>query len=136
MIFIWGWLASAAELLGLWMIGGKKKFGFLVSVIGNLIWIAVALLGLPATGLLLVVIPAMFINVRNFIRWEKQEKKTVEENCITCKHRLSYVYQKTIRCDIWTDKGEDGAIGELRQYNMRSTKIPYKIRCQHYERSI
>ncbi len=124
MIFIWGWLASAAELLGLWMIGNKIKFGFLISIIGNLIWVAVAVLGLPATGLLLVVIPAMFINIRNFIRWRKQEEKTREENCITCKHRLSYVYN-TIRCDIWTEWYITTNI---------HTRIPYKLRCQHYER--
>ncbi len=76
MIFIWGWLASAAELLGLWMVGNKIKFGFLISIIGNIIWVVVALLGLPATGLLLVVVPAIFINVRNFIRWKKQENGT------------------------------------------------------------
>ncbi len=80
MVFIWSWLASAAELTGLWMVGNKKKYGFLVSIIGNLIWVAVALLGLPATGLLLVVIPAIVINIRNFFKWKKEEKNKEEKN--------------------------------------------------------
>ena len=118
MIFIWGWLASAAELSGLWMIGGKKKFGFLVSIVGNLIWIVVALLGLPATGLLLVVIPAMFINVRNFIRWKLQEVE-VKEDCGSCTHRICYD-RHAVMCTIWTDK-----------YHIE--RVPHKIKCRYYE---
>jgi len=121
LVFIWSWLASAAELSGLWMIGSKKKFGFLVSIIGNLIWVVVALLGLPATGLLLVVIPAMFINVRNFIRWRGGEKRTsVEENCSSCTYRICYD-RHTVMCTIWIDK-----------YNIQ--RVPHNIKCQHYKK--
>ncbi len=118
MLFIWSWLASAAELTGLWMIGSKRKFGFLVSIIGNLIWVAVALLRLPATGLLLVVIPAMFINIRNFIRWKSQEVG-VKEDCSSCDHRICYDFH-TVKCTIWTDK-----------YNIQ--RVPHNIKCQHYK---
>ena len=71
MTFLISWIASALELLGLWQVGNKKKIGFLISIAGNITWIAVAVLGLPAQGLLLVVVPAIFINARNFIKWRK-----------------------------------------------------------------
>ncbi len=117
MVFIWSWLASAAELTGLWMIGNKKKFGFLISIIGNAIWIAVVLLGLPATGLLLVVVPALIINVRNFFKWKLQDDEI--EDCSSCGHRV-YYDGDTIKCTIWADK-------------YRIQNVPHDIRCKHYE---
>lgn len=73
--FIWSWIASAMELLGVWKVGSKKKIGFILNMIGNLIWIAVAIFNLPAQGLLLVVIPAFFINLRNYIKWYREERE-------------------------------------------------------------
>ncbi len=69
------WFAGACELVGLTIIGYKNKWGFIINMLGGLAWIAVAVFELPATGLLLVVIPALFINTRNFLRWRKQEKE-------------------------------------------------------------
>ncbi len=118
MPFIWGWLASAVELSGMWMIGNKKRFGFLVSIIGNAVWIAVVLLGLPATGLLLVVVPALIINIRNFLRWKSQEVG-VKEDCSSCDHRV-YYDGDTVVCSIWADK-------------YRIQRVPHNIKCKHYE---
>ena len=75
MLWLISWFAGACELTGLWVIGFKNKWGFIVNIVGCLAWIAVAVFELPATGLLLVVIPALFVNTRNFFKWRKQEKK-------------------------------------------------------------
>lgn len=75
MLGLISWFAGACELSGLWIIGFKNKWGFILNMLGGLCWIAVAVFGLPATGLLLVVVPALFINTHNFLKWRKQEKK-------------------------------------------------------------
>jgi nicotinamide riboside transporter PnuC len=75
MLGLISWVASALELWGVWAIGSKNKWGFILNMLGSLLWVAVAVFGLPATGLLLVVVPAVFINIRNFLKWKKQEKK-------------------------------------------------------------
>ncbi len=73
MLSLVSWFAGACELTGLWVIGFKNKWGFILNMIGGVAWIAVAVFGLPATGLLLVVIPALILNTRNFFKWRRQE---------------------------------------------------------------
>jgi len=65
------YIAGFFELLGLWYVGNKSKYGFIISIIGNLVWVIYVILNNHTYGLLLVVIPAMFINVRNFFKWYK-----------------------------------------------------------------
>lgn len=63
-------IAGFLELLGLIFIGQKIKFGFISNFAGCLIWIYVAIT-YGVYGLLLVVIPALFINLYNFWLWNK-----------------------------------------------------------------
>lgn len=62
-------LAAAFELVASYVIGNRKRIGFLLNLIGNSIWIYVAC-KMHIYGLLLVVIPAMILNVRNYRRWQ------------------------------------------------------------------
>jgi len=66
------WIASSFELSGSWTIGKKRRYGFILNTIGCLLWIFVAI-NKPVYGLLLVVVPAIIINIRNFILWGKQD---------------------------------------------------------------
>jgi hypothetical protein len=61
-------VAGGLELVGLWLVGCKKPVGFIFNGIACLIWVYVAISN-GVFGLLLVVIPAVFINIRNFIKW-------------------------------------------------------------------
>ena len=61
-------LAGGFELVASYVIGNKKRIGFLLNLIGNSIWVYVAF-KMHIYGLLLVVIPAMIFNVRNYRRW-------------------------------------------------------------------
>lgn len=61
-------LAAAFELVASYVIGNKKRIGFLLNLIGNSIWIYVAC-RMQIYGLLLVVLPAMVLNVRNYRKW-------------------------------------------------------------------
>lgn len=68
------WLAAAFELIGSWLVGNKMKAGFILLFFGCSVWIYVALRVPEARGLLLVVVPALLINIRNYRRWWKQER--------------------------------------------------------------
>lgn len=74
MLSLVSWIAAATELFGIWVVGNKNKWGFIINIVAGLMWIAVAVFNLPAQGLLLVVVPALFINTRNFIRWRRENK--------------------------------------------------------------
>lgn len=68
------YIAGLIELIGLITVGKKNKFGFLINMLSNAMWICLAC-KIPAVhGLLLVVVPAFFINFYNFNKWRKVEK--------------------------------------------------------------
>ena len=65
------WIAGVFELLGAWLVGNKNRFGFVFNLIGCLVWVYVAIY-MGVFGLLVVVIPAIAVNIRNFIIWGKK----------------------------------------------------------------
>jgi hypothetical protein len=73
------WIAAILELSGVWKLGNKKKIGFLLSAACNATWMIVALITTPKLfGLLFLVIVLFFLNIRNYIKWKKEEIKTSE----------------------------------------------------------
>ena len=64
------WIAGIAELVGIYTIGCMKRGGFLFNIVGCLLWITVCI-DKQIYGLLLVVIPSIIINSRNYIKWRK-----------------------------------------------------------------
>ena len=67
------WLAGGLELSGLWLVGNKRWVGFIFNITAGLCWIYVAVVT-GVYGLLLVVIPALFVNTRNTRRWIREGK--------------------------------------------------------------
>ena len=65
------YIAGALELIASYLIGNKNKLGFILNFMGCATWIYIAICH-SIYGLLLVVVPAMFINVRNYIKWSKK----------------------------------------------------------------
>ena len=65
------YIAGAVELLAIWVIGNKNKYGFVLGMICNILWVVYVLTTHKTYGLLSVVIPAFIINIRNFIKWNK-----------------------------------------------------------------
>ncbi len=61
-------LAGGFELIALHAVGRKRRHGFLLNIVGNSIWIYIAF-ATELYGLLLVTIPALFLNARNYLRW-------------------------------------------------------------------
>ena len=75
------WIAGTLELIGLWKVGDKNRKGFLFNITCCICWISYVLMTGHAKGILIVVIPATFINIRNFIKWGKKidDKKDKEK---------------------------------------------------------
>jgi len=65
------WIASIFELFGLYIVGNKNKTGFLLNIIAGISWISYVVISESTYGLLLVVIPALIINSRNYLKWRK-----------------------------------------------------------------
>lgn len=63
-------LAGAVDLAGCYIVGNKRKVGFVLNFVGNLGWVYVAF-SMRVYGLLLVVLPALVLNVRNYHKWSK-----------------------------------------------------------------
>tara|TARA_B100001964_G_C14233034_1_gene600977 strand:+ start:200 stop:421 length:222 start_codon:yes stop_codon:yes gene_type:complete len=66
------WIAGFLELCGGWCIGYKKKLGFIFNVAAAFGWIYVAV-DKEVYGLLLVVIPLITINIKNYCLWHKDD---------------------------------------------------------------
>ena len=63
------WIAGILELIALYIVGSKNRFGFLLNLVVATCWISHVYLIRESYGLLVVVIPAIFINIRNYIKW-------------------------------------------------------------------
>jgi len=70
-------IAAAFALIGVYLVGRKNKYGFLVCMISGVIWCFVAVFT-GVYGLFLEVLPLFFLNLYNFDRWRKEEKDDEE----------------------------------------------------------
>jgi hypothetical protein len=66
-----GWAASAALLVGLWLAGSKKWWGFAFTIVGETTWVFVAL-GLGMYDLAFVCVAFVAVAVRNAVRWRRE----------------------------------------------------------------
>ena len=66
------WIAGSLELLGCWIVGNKNKYAFLCWMGCGVLWSIVAIHS-HLYGLLIVVVPGFFMNLRNFIKWSKRK---------------------------------------------------------------
>lgn len=68
------WLATVCGLTGVYLIGSKKRIGFLIMMIASLSWLTV---GFIINSLALIVGSAVFfsLHVRGWIKW----RRTAEE---------------------------------------------------------
>lgn len=68
------WIAASFELLGMYLIGSKKKIGFLMLMVCSILWILVAIHE-GIYGLIIAVVPCFLMNCRNFKKWAKEDSK-------------------------------------------------------------
>ena len=70
-------VAGAFELCGLWCVGNKWRIGFMLNLVGGIAWIYVSI-KMEIFGLLLVVVPAIVLNIRNYRKWSDDENRKTE----------------------------------------------------------
>ena len=63
-------VAGGFELIALYVLGNKRRYGFLLGMLVDLLWMYVAVT-CKVYGLLLVAIPALILNIRNYRKWSK-----------------------------------------------------------------
>ena len=68
------WIAGVLELAGLWKIGDRKAWGFLMCMACSICWIIHVFWNEQTYGLLVVAFPALFVNIRNYIKWRRDER--------------------------------------------------------------
>jgi len=66
------WIAGICELFGLYIVGNKNKIGFILNILAGICWISYVIVSHSTYGLLVVVVPAICINIRNFVKWSKK----------------------------------------------------------------
>jgi hypothetical protein len=71
MIEILGIFAAIFELIGLYLIGNKIKYGFLINILANISWITYSFISKSAIGLIIVCSVAVILNIKGFRKWMK-----------------------------------------------------------------
>lgn len=71
------WLAFLLILSGNLMIGNKIKFGFIMIVLGSMLWAKIGF-DLPDYALMAVNITGIMVMIRNWLKWRGEEKYWVE----------------------------------------------------------
>lgn len=75
------WLAMSLSLLAVWMLGNKNKFGFLVFIAANALWVALGLTLIQSYGIVVGNLFFLVSNARGFSTWWRAERKiTVSGN--------------------------------------------------------
>ena len=68
------WVAGFVEILAKIVIGQKSKWGWIIGIFSGAMWTIIAL-QTQLYGLLIITIPAFFINMCNFYKWNKSKNK-------------------------------------------------------------
>jgi hypothetical protein len=69
------YIAALLDLIQLYLLGLKNKYGFIVGAMANIAWVVYMIMTNSTYGLLLITIPAFFLNVINFYKWKKNLTK-------------------------------------------------------------
>ncbi|MDD5459157.1 MAG: PnuC protein [Phycisphaerae bacterium] len=65
------WLAGLMTILGIYLLGSKKKAGFVVMMTGNITYIAFGLIA-NSSGVIVANLVFILMNIRGFISWTKK----------------------------------------------------------------
>jgi len=67
-IIIISLLAATSEIYGLYLVGNKNKFGFILNIICCLLWIITSIIS-KVYGLSISAGVMLFLNIRNYKKW-------------------------------------------------------------------
>lgn len=66
-------IAGIIEIIAIYIVGNKNRWGWAIGFACCLLWMAYVFQTKASYGILIPTIPCMFINVRNFFKWGKEE---------------------------------------------------------------
>ena len=72
------WIAAVFALVGVYVIGHRNKYGFLICMVSGLLWCIVAA-HTRVYGLYLEVLPLFAVNLHNFNKWRKDERSALDQ---------------------------------------------------------
>jgi nicotinamide riboside transporter PnuC len=67
------WLATAAGLSGVYLLGNRNRIGFLVMMVASLSWMTVGFL-ISSLALILGSVVFFSLHVRGFLAWRREER--------------------------------------------------------------
>lgn len=70
------WIAGFLEILAKIIVGQKSRWGWAIHMVAGAIWTVIAL-QTKIYGLMIITVPAFFINGYYFWKWRKKEKNNV-----------------------------------------------------------
>ncbi len=68
------WLATIAGLSGVYLIGSKNRYGFLVMMLASLSWMSVGFL-IGSFALILGSVVFFSLHVRGYLAWRRDERE-------------------------------------------------------------
>ena len=69
------WIAAVFELSGIYLLGVKRRIGFILNMIAGSMWITYSFMSGSAYGLVMICGVALILNTKGFIKWGTREKK-------------------------------------------------------------
>ena len=70
-----GVIAALFELLGVYLLGKKKKSGFMMGLTSCILWIGYTIATGNAVGLYIICIVAILLDIKGFVQWTKNPPK-------------------------------------------------------------
>ena len=71
---LWSWLLAAIGVTGMFFVGKKTVWGWLILLLNECIWIAYAL-ATKQYGFIAMAIAYAAVYIRSYIHWKKEESK-------------------------------------------------------------
>ena len=68
-----GWIGSALIVFGSWQIGHKRRWGFLLAILGSACWATVGI-SLCRPDMIAIELLMSFVALRNFLKWGRNIK--------------------------------------------------------------
>lgn len=72
------WLAMAASLLAVYLIGNKNRIGFISYILANVLWIYLGIFRMQSFGISIGNVFFLIMNVRGYLKWKETKIKIIE----------------------------------------------------------
>lgn len=79
MVMGWSFALMAIGLIGLWLVGQKRKSGWAISFFGQTVWITYAVVT-RQWGFIISAVAYGYINARSWLKWRQDERRISDES--------------------------------------------------------